>query len=70
MTVMSSVPAHKLPVPVRAAEFKFLRTQSLPTIMVLEVYTEANPVRIGLDKEQLIELSRIAGVAAQKCEAL
>jgi hypothetical protein len=41
MTAMSSVPLRKLPAPVRAVEFKFLRTQSLPTIMVLEVYTEA-----------------------------
>jgi hypothetical protein len=70
MTAMSSVPLHKLPAPVRAAEFKFLRTQSLPTIMVLEVYTEANPMRIGFDKNQLVELARMAGIAAQKCESL
>jgi hypothetical protein len=70
LTVMSSVPLHKHPVQVRATEFKFLRTQSLPTIMVLEVYTEANPLRIGFDKEQLVELARTAGIAAQKCEAL
>ena len=67
---MSSIPLHKIPAPVRAMEFKFLRTQSLPTIMVLEVYTEANPVRIGFDKEQLVELGRMAGIAVQKCEAL
>jgi hypothetical protein len=70
MSAVSSVPLHKVAVPVRATEFKLLRTQSLPTIMVLEVYTEANPVRIGFDKEQLVELARVAGIAAQKCEAL
>ena len=53
---MSSVPLHKVSDPVRATEFKFLRTQSLPTIMVLEVYTEANPLRIGLIKSSLLNL--------------
>jgi len=55
---------------VRATEFKFPPAQSLPTIAVLEVYTEANPLRIGFDKEQLVELARIAGIAAHSCEAL
>jgi hypothetical protein len=56
----------KLPLPVRATGFRFLASPTLPTIAVLEVETESNPVRIGFDIDQLEELARSAGNAAAR----
>jgi len=59
----------KLPLPVQATEFRFLMSVSLPTIAVLEVDTEGNPMRIAFNKQQLAELSNQAALAAAKCKA-
>ena len=61
-----NVPPSKLPLPVRALAFRFRTSPALPTVAVLEVDTETNPVRIGFDKGQLERLARDAARTAAK----
>jgi hypothetical protein len=60
------IPASKHPLPVEAKGFRFLASPSLPTMVILEVDTEKNPVRIGFYKDQLARLSELAAVSAAK----
>lgn len=66
---MSRQPTHgsdRYPLPVRATGLRILTSDNLPEMAVLECDTEANPVRVWLDKEQLQQLARQAGLAAEK----
>ena len=60
------IPSSKLPLPIKATGLRLLTGPSLPTHAVLEFDTEANLVRIGLDKSQLKKIERLAGIAASK----
>jgi uncharacterized membrane protein len=62
----SSIPASKLPLPVAATDFRFLTSPSLPTVAILEVDTEGNPVRIAFEREQLQRLAQLATISAAK----
>ena len=57
-----------VPVPAQAIGFRFVTNPELPTVAILEVDTEANPVRIAFNKQQLAELSNQAALAATRTE--
>jgi hypothetical protein len=65
-----SIPSSKFPLPIETTGFRILTSPSLPTHVVLEFDTAANPVRVRLDKSQLKKLERLAGIAASKTSSV
>ena len=56
----------KLPLPSEVTDFRFLVSDSLPGVAVLEFDTPSNPVRVFLSKKQLERLIGEAKITQTK----
>jgi hypothetical protein len=63
---MTRIPHSKLPVPVEVIAMDFLVSPNTPKHAVLELRTQANPIRVFLTRVQIEELVMKSMMAAGK----